>query len=93
LSASITGFNSTFMIALPLKARFSRSRSAGDRLPSPGTAYQIVANNVWHVCSELLTVSVSPPGGSFFNQAVWHGEAAVSNLRQTPSQGACILPS
>ena len=60
LSASITGFNSTFMIALLLKKSSSRSQTAGNRPSSPGTFHPMMADDALHVCSELLTVSVSP---------------------------------
>jgi hypothetical protein len=67
-SASIIGFNATFMIVLLLKERSSRSQNAGDRPSSPGTLHQMMVDDALHVCSELLTVSVSPIPSMHENQ-------------------------
>jgi hypothetical protein len=48
------------MIALLLKERSSRSQDAGYSPSSPGTLRQMMADDALHVCSDLLTVSVSP---------------------------------
>jgi len=58
--AVISPLSPVLGISLLLNERSSRSRSAGDRPPSPETAHQMVTNSDWHVCSELLTVARSP---------------------------------